>query len=66
MKRPAEILIEVFENVLHRRVYTTFQTDIHKPHQFLFYDALIAFLLFLFVGAVYSHFFFTSLVMWIL
>ncbi len=63
MKRPAEILIEVFENVLHRRVYTTFQTDIDKSHQFFFDDGLIPFLLFLFTCAVYPHGFFTSLVM---
>ena len=62
MKRPAE----VFENILHRLINTRFDADIHKPHQFLFYDALIAFLLFLFVGAIYSHCFFTSLVMWML
>ena len=65
MKRPAVVQIEVFENVLHRRINTRFDADINKAHQFLFYDPLIAFLLFLLIGAVYSHFF-TSLVMWIL
>ena len=62
MKRPAVVQIEVFENVLHRRINTRFDADIHKAHQFLFYGVLIAFLLFLLIGAVNSHFF-TSLVM---
>ena len=62
MKRPAVILIEVFENVFHSLINAAFYADIHKPHQFLFNDGLILFLL-LFVG---THGFFTSLVTWIL